>query len=92
MRSNGLISADWAVITEYMATVGPLKSATDRLQGRGKCGGFGALYEVIPAIESVINEIGVHLQSYESVDYEPTEAPEDHFPVNLRAAKRKASD
>jgi hypothetical protein len=92
MRSNGLTAADWAVITEYMAILGPLKSATDRLQGRGRCGRYGGLYEVIPVFESIIEGIDVCLQPYESVNYEPTEAPEDHIPINLRAARRKASN
>jgi hypothetical protein len=92
MRSNGITAADWAVITEYMAIPGPLKSATDRLQGRGRCGRYGGLYEVIPVFESIIDGIDVCLQPYESVNYEPTEAPEDHIPINLRAARRKASN
>ncbi|PWO19646.1 hypothetical protein PtrARCrB10_11852, partial [Pyrenophora tritici-repentis] len=44
----------------------PLKFATDRLQGRGKCGRFGALYEVIPVFESVITELDARLRPYES--------------------------
>ncbi|KAG9387066.1 Dimer-Tnp-hAT multi-domain protein [Pyrenophora tritici-repentis] len=66
--------------------------ATDRLQGRGKCGRFGALYEVIPVFESVITELDARLRPYESVNHEPSEAPEDHIPINLRAARRKASN
>ncbi|KAG9375519.1 hypothetical protein A1F94_013910 [Pyrenophora tritici-repentis] len=50
MRSDGLTAADWAVITEYMAILQPLKFATDRLRPRQVCG-FGALYEVIPVFE-----------------------------------------
>jgi hypothetical protein len=92
MRSDGLTAADWAVITEYMAILQPLKFATDRLQGRGKCGRFGALYEVIPVFESVMTDLDARLQPYESVDYELSEAPEDHIPINLRAARRKASN
>jgi hypothetical protein len=48
MRSNGLSSADWAVITEYMDVLAPLKKASERLEGRGKSGKHGAIYEVIP--------------------------------------------
>ncbi|KAG9385509.1 Dimer-Tnp-hAT domain containing protein [Pyrenophora tritici-repentis] len=92
MRSDGLTAADWAVITEYMAILQPLKFATDRLQGRGKCGRFGALYEVIPVFESVITELDARLRPYESVNHEPSEAPENHIPINLRAARRKASN
>ena len=80
------------MITEYMAILQPLKFATDRLQGRGKCGRFGALYEVIPVFESVMTDLDARLQPYESVDYELSKAPEDHILINLRAARRKASN
>ncbi|KAI1523680.1 Dimer-Tnp-hAT domain containing protein, partial [Pyrenophora tritici-repentis] len=36
MRSGGLTAADWAVVTEYIDVLKPLKSATKRLEGRGK--------------------------------------------------------
>ena len=47
MRSTGLTTADWAVITEYIDLLRPLKYASERLKGRGKSGKFGAIYEVI---------------------------------------------
>ena len=50
------------------------------------------MYEVIPVFESLISELDARLRTYESVNYEPSEAPEDHLPINLRAARRKASD
>lgn len=90
MRNEGFTAADWAVITEYIAILQPLKHATDRLQARGKSGNFGALYEVIPVFEGIMNELEIRLRPYESVDYEPSEAPEDHIPINLRAARKKA--
>jgi hypothetical protein len=74
-----------------MAILQPLKLATDRLQGCGKSGRFGALYEVIPVFESVITELDARLQPYESVNHKPSEAPKDHIPINLQAARRKAS-
>ena len=89
MRSGGLMAADWAVITEYIAILQPLKLATDCLQGRGKAGRFGALYEVIPLIEMLISEYKTRLLPYESVDYEYEGAPEDHIAINLRAALTK---
>ena len=75
-----------------MAILQPLKFATDRLQDRCKCCRFGALYEVTPVFESVISELDARLQSYELVNYELCEAPKDHIPINLRAARRKASN
>jgi hypothetical protein len=43
MQSDSLGAADWAVITEYMDVLKPLKTATERLEGRGKSGGFGSI-------------------------------------------------
>ncbi|KAF2726535.1 hypothetical protein EJ04DRAFT_411114, partial [Polyplosphaeria fusca] len=71
-----LTALDWAVITEYIAVLQPLKFATERLQGRGKAGTYGALYEFIPVFESLIAELDTRLQTYESVNFEPSEAPE----------------
>jgi hypothetical protein len=91
MLSGGLTAADWAVITEYIAVLEPLKSATDRLQGRGKAGTHGALYEVIPVFESIIAELNTRILLLSVVDYEPSEAPEDHIAINVRAARKKAA-
>ena len=57
MRSDGLTAADWAVITEYVEVLRPLKTATERLEGRGSKqwrlnGRFGAIYEVIPTFKT----------------------------------------
>ena len=92
MRSGGLTAANWAVITEYIAILQPLKLATDRLQGRGKAGRFGALYEVIPLFEMLISDYKTRLLPYESVGYEYEGAPEDYIAINLRAALNKATD
>jgi hypothetical protein len=56
MRSDGLTAADWAVITDYIEVLKPLKAATKRLEGRGKGGRFGAIYEVIPVFEFLMAE------------------------------------
>jgi hypothetical protein len=54
MRSSGLSAADWGVITEYLDVLKPLKLATKRLEGRGKGGQYGAIYEVIPVFEYIL--------------------------------------
>ncbi|KAF3031145.1 hypothetical protein E8E12_000964 [Didymella heteroderae] len=91
MLSGGLTAADWAVITEYIEVLEPLKSATDRLQGRGKAGTYGALYEVIPVFESIIAELNTRILLFSVVDYEPSEALEDYIAINVRAARKKAA-
>ncbi|KAF7445679.1 hypothetical protein PtrM4_054120 [Pyrenophora tritici-repentis] len=93
MRSDGLGAADWAVITEYMDVLKPLKTATERLEGRGKSGGFGSIAEVIPVLEYLLSYYEQRVNSYAAVDYNAhPEAPEDHLATNLRAAWAKADD
>ncbi|KAA8622202.1 Dimer-Tnp-hAT domain-containing protein [Pyrenophora tritici-repentis] len=93
MRSDGLGAADWAVITEYMDVLKPLKTATERLEGRGKSGGFGSIAEVIPVFEYLLSYYEQRVNSYAAVDYNAhPEAPEDHLATNLRAAWAKADD
>jgi hypothetical protein len=93
MRSNGLTTADWAVITEYMDVLKPLKAATKRLEGRGNNGRFGAIAEIIPVFEYILNYYEQRVKVYEAVDYNAhDEAPKDHLAINLRAAWAKASE
>lgn len=68
MRSDGLTTADWAVVTEYMDVLKPLKAATKRLEGRGKAtdvvaqclgvcsldGRFGVV-EIVPVFEYILS-------------------------------------
>ncbi|KAG9378481.1 hypothetical protein A1F94_011597 [Pyrenophora tritici-repentis] len=84
--------ADWAVITEYQDCLEPLKLATEKLEGRGKAGKYGAIYETIPVFEYVLGALEARTRSYEQVDFNPPDAPEDHLFVNLRAAWSKAND
>jgi hypothetical protein len=93
MRSAGLSSADWAVIKEYINCFQPLKKATERLEGRGKMGKFGALYEIIPVFEYLLNALESSAKPFEQVNFNAhAEAPEDHLVINLKAAWRKAND
>jgi hypothetical protein len=78
-----------AVITDYIEVFKPLKAATKRLEGRGKGGRFGAIYEVIPVFEFLMAEIEQRLRQYEKVDYKQRNAPKDHLAINLRAAWEK---
>jgi hypothetical protein len=93
MRSDGLTAADWAVVTEYIDVLKPLKSATKRLEGRGKSGRFGAIAEIIPVFEYILSYYEQRVKAYEAVDYNAhNEAPEDHLAINLRAAWAKANE
>jgi hypothetical protein len=100
MRSDGLTATDWAVVTEYIDVLKPLKSATKRLEGRGRDadgrvggGRYGAIAEVIPVFEYILTYYEQRVKAYESVDYNAhNEAPEDHLLINLRAAWAKADN
>jgi hypothetical protein len=93
MRSTGLSAADWAVITEYIDVLKPLKLATKRLKGRGKGGQYGAIYEVIPIFEYILTYYDQRVTLYKAVDYNAhNEALKDYLAINLRAALAKASN
>jgi hypothetical protein len=92
MRSDGLTTADWQVIVDYLQVLKPLKLACERLEGRGKSGRFGAIYEVIPVFEYLLNTYEELVTAYEDVDYEACDAPEDHLAINVRAGYSKLAD
>ncbi|KAH7563658.1 hypothetical protein BM1_00705 [Bipolaris maydis] len=75
----------------FLLDTTPLKQATKQLEGRGKLGQFGALYSVIPVFETLLHELEERVKSFEYVNYEEPGAPEDHLPINLRAAWSKAN-
>lgn len=54
MRVGGLDAYDWTVINEYIEILRPLKEATSLLEGRGKTGAYGAIWEVIPTFNWLI--------------------------------------
>jgi hypothetical protein len=69
MPSDGLTAADWAVITEYMEVLKPLKLATKRLEGRSYSGRFGAIAEIIPVFEHLLSYYEQRVKAYEAVEY-----------------------
>jgi hypothetical protein len=87
MRSDGLTAADWAVVTEYLDVLKPLKSATKRLEGRGKSGRFSAIAEIIPVFEYILSYYEQRVKAYEAVDYNAHDkAPKDYLTIKLRVA------
>jgi hypothetical protein len=71
----------------------PLKTATKRLEGRGKSGSFGAIAGIIPIFEYLLTYYEQRVNAYEAVNYnEHDKSPEDHIAINLRAAWQKADD
>jgi hypothetical protein len=93
MRSDGLSAADWAVVTEYLDVLRPLKLATKRLEGRGKSGRFGAIAEVIPVFDYILMYYKQRIKGYKAVNYNAhNKVPEDHLAINLHVAWAKAND
>jgi hypothetical protein len=80
------------VITEYMDLLKRLKTATERLEGHGKSGGFGSIAEVIPVFEYLLSYYEQRVNSYAAVNYNahPKE-PKGQLATNLRAAWAKAN-
>jgi hypothetical protein len=63
------------------------------LEGCCKSGRFGAIAEIIPVFEYILNYYEQCTQAYEAVNYNAhNEAPEDHLAINLRVAWVKASE
>jgi hypothetical protein len=57
MRLDRLTAADWAVITEYIHVLAPLKTAIKRLKGHGKSGAFGLIAEIILVFEVLLGRL-----------------------------------
>ena len=52
-----MTSEDWAQLEEIHRLLKPMKEATIRLQGNAVNGVFGALWEVLPTMESLLNDL-----------------------------------
>ena len=52
-----LDDGDWAILVEYLSILGPLKDASIALQGRPTEGKHGALWEVLPTMEFLLEHI-----------------------------------
>jgi len=75
------------VVTKYLDVLKPFKSATKRLEGRGKSGRFSAITKIILVFKYILLYYEQRVKAYEAVDYNAhDEAPEDYLAINLRAA------
>jgi hypothetical protein len=52
VRLDGLKTADWAVVTEYVDMLKPLQAITKRLEARGNSGRFSAVAKVISGLST----------------------------------------
>ena len=92
---GGLNAYDWSIINEYMEILSPLKETTSLVEGRGKAGKHGAIWEVIPTFDwllRVFKEKKDRVAEAIIEDYPNQEAMEDHFMINMNAAWAKLND
>jgi hypothetical protein len=92
IQEGGLTAGDWATINEYKKLLAPFKEATSFMEGRGKAGTCGAIWEVIPTFEWLLKQLQDLRDQLREVDYEDDDAPEDHLLINLNAAYLKIDE
>lgn len=86
---GGLTTSDWATIVEYKQLLEPFKEATNWLQGRGSAGSHGAIWEVYVTFEWLLSALEAHKERLEAINYNDTDAPEDHLVTNVNNAHTK---
>ena len=91
LREGGLHASDWATINEYMELLAPFAEASKLLEGRGKHGRYGAIWEVLITFEWLLDELEAHKDRLKDVDYNDPAAPEDHLMLNVNLAHQKLS-
>ena len=89
ITEEGLTSRDWEAINDYVSLLKPFKEATSWLEGRGGAGSCGAIWEVLPTFDYLIQQLEALQVRFEEVDFEDRDAPEDHLLINLKAALKK---
>lgn len=92
MRSDGLTAADWQVLLDYLQVLKPLKLACARLEGRGKSGRFGAIYEIIPVFEYLLITYENLATTFKAINYESFNALDNYLTINFRASYYKLVD
>jgi hypothetical protein len=92
IQEGGLTAGDWATISEYKKLLAPFKEATSFMEGRGKAGTCGAIWEVIPTFDWLLKQLHDLRDRLREVDYEDNDAPEDHLLINLNAAYLKIDE
>lgn len=86
---GGLSSKDWATISEYINLLEPFYEATKLIEGRGKHGSYGAIWEVLITFEWLLDQLEQLKDRLRDVDFDNADAPEDHLMININAAHTK---
>jgi hypothetical protein len=92
IREGGLSSKDWAMISEYINLLEPFYEATKLIEGRGKHGSHGAIWEVLITFEWLLDQLEQLKDRLRDVDFDNADAPEDHLMMNVNAAHTKISE
>jgi hypothetical protein len=74
-----------------MKFLAPFAEATKLLEGRGKHGRHGAIWEVLVTFEWLLDELEALKDRLTEVDYDDPDAPEDHLKLNVNLAHQKLS-
>ncbi|KAG9381746.1 Dimer-Tnp-hAT domain containing protein [Pyrenophora tritici-repentis] len=89
---RGLNGKDWATITEYIRLLEPFAEATRLLEGRGRHGRHGAIWEVLVTFEWLLDQLEALKDRLKDVNYEDLDAPEDHLITNVNLAHCKLAE
>jgi hypothetical protein len=81
-----LTSEDWQMLNNYLEFLQPLEEATMILQGHGKGGSYGVIWQVIPVIEGLLK----HFEQLKSQHV--VTPPESQFTVEHLYAQTQTQD
>ena len=75
------------MIIEYIDALKLLKTATKRLEGRGKSSAFRAITEIILVFEYLLSYYEQRYKPYKYINYNAhPKTLEDYFVINIRVA------
>lgn len=86
IAGGALTSNDWDVIINYIDILSPIREATKMLKARGKSGLHGAIWEVIPTLNWLLNlfeEKKARVAEATMEGYPDQEPIKDHYAINL---------
>ncbi|CAE7034396.1 hypothetical protein PTTW11_05423 [Pyrenophora teres f. teres] len=89
IREGGLSGKDWATITEYIRLLKPFAEATRLLEGRGRHGRYGAIWEVLVTFEWLLDQLEALKDRLKDVNYKDLDAPKDYLIINVNLAHYK---
>ncbi|KAG9376877.1 Dimer-Tnp-hAT domain containing protein [Pyrenophora tritici-repentis] len=74
------------------STLEPFAEATRLLEGRGRHGRHGAIWEVLVTFEWLLDQLEALKDRLKDVNYEDLDAPEDHLITNVNLAHCKLAE